>query len=429
MRILMFTWEFPPLITGGLGTACYGIVRALLKQGIEVDLVLPTKEEVYFPLRKKEDVDILPVLYLDEKKKIGSFDDIESKLKILGFATMPETYISTRTVEKFEQIFLRKTNERYVDYIDIMKENVVGEEGVFRKVKELAVRARNFARKLDFDFIHVHDWLTFPAGVVSKNETGKKLVAHIHATEFDRSTPSGDERIHKIEYSGLNSADRVIAVSNYTADMIIRRYMVPPRRINVVHNAHEAESFDRSNKKRVFKGPCILFLGRITLQKGPDYFLEVAKRILSKHPDARFIMAGAGDMRNKILHRSANYRLKNKFLFSTGFLKRKEVQEIFSISDIFILSSVSEPFGIVPLEAMSYGIPAIISKQSGVSEVLENAIKVDFWDIDKMVEKIEFLLQNTEKRKEIGEKGKQEIERMCWDNAAEKIKYIYEELS
>jgi glycosyltransferase involved in cell wall biosynthesis len=221
----------------------------------------------------------------------------------------------------------------------------------------------------------------------------------------------------------MHAADAVIAVSRYTSNLVFNQYRIDLNKLHIVHKAHEHD-FDVLTKKKKFKGPVILFLGRITLQKGPDYFLEVGNRIVKKHSDAKFIMAGSGDMENQIIHRSAYYKLKNNFLF-TGFLKRQDVFEIFSFTDIYVLTSVSEPFGIAPLEAMSFGIPAIISSRSGVAEVVDNAIKIDFWDIDRLTSSIEYLINNPKKRKEIGEKSKKEVETIRWQTASEKIKKIY----
>jgi len=400
MRILMFTWEFPPLISGGLGTACYGIVKGLLKKGIEVDLVLPTREEVYFPLRKVSDVDDLPVKFISPAKEIEYtstvFKDSTERYSYIGISSVPESYISVTEVQTFYEYFKNFTEKfeykSRIPFNEVLN-NIMGSENIFEKVKEFTFRAQRYARILEYDLIHAHDWLTYPAGIIAKTVSGKKLICHIHATEFDRAGGAGDERIHKIEYSGMTEADSVIAVSKYTAEMVISRYSIDTGKINVVHNAHNINIQESEDKKRIFKDPVVLFLGRITLQKGPDYFLEAARIILSRYPKVRFVMAGAGDMETKIVHKSAKYRLKNRFLF-TGFLNAAHVAEMFLSSDIYVLSSVSEPFGIAPLEAMSYGLATIISKQSGVAEVINNAIKIDFWDVKLLAEQIIRLIED-----------------------------------
>ncbi len=432
MKVLMFTWEFPPLISGGLGTACYGIVKGLLKKDVEVDLVLPTKEEVYFPLRKVTDVDDLPVKFISPSKEIEYSNTVfktnTERFRYVGISSVPESYISVSEIQTFYEYFKNFT-ERFeyrtkVPFQEILN-NIMGSESIFEKVKEFTLRAQRYAQTLEYDVIHAHDWLTYPAGIIAKTVSGRKLVCHMHATEFDRSGGAGDERIHKIEYSGMTEADSVIAVSRYTAEMVISRYQIDTGKINVVHNAHNIDIKNFEGRKRIFKDPVILFLGRITLQKGPDYFLEAARIILEKYPRVRFVMAGAGDMEKKIVHKSAKYRLKNRFLF-TGFLNAAHVAEMFANSDIYVLSSVSEPFGIAPLEAMSYGLATIISKQSGVAEVIENAIKIDFWDVQLLADELIRLIEDPVARKELGEKGRHEVELIKWDKACEEIIKVYE---
>ena len=431
MRVLMFTWEFPPLISGGLGTACYGIVKGLLKKGVEVDLVLPTREEVYFPLRKVSDVDDLPVKFISPAKEIEYtstvFKDSTERYSYIGISSVPESYISVTEVQTFYEYFKNFTEKfeykSRIPFNEVLN-NIMGSENIFEKVKEFTFRAQRYAQALEYDLIHAHDWLTYPAGIIAKTVSGKKLVCHMHATEFDRAGGAGDERIHKIEYSGMTEADSVIAVSKYTAEMVISRYQIDTGKINVVHNAHNINIQESEGKKRIFKDPVVLFLGRITLQKGPDYFLEAARIILSRYPKVRFVMAGAGDMETKIVHKSAKYRLKNRFLF-TGFLNAAHVAEMFLSSDIYVLSSVSEPFGIAPLEAMSYGLATIISKQSGVAEVINNAIKIDFWDVKLLAEQIIRLIEDPAFRKDLGEKGRHEVEQIKWDSACDEIIKVY----
>jgi len=437
MKILMFTWEFPPLIAGGLAMACYGMVKALLQSGIEVDLVLPTKDMVYFPLRKVEDADTLPVVFLDpikhkEYERI-THETLTKRLEYLGVSFSPETYINgselkswTKVVEKVVVEKHHHTTIQEKIWQDL-KIYLLGEENIFKKVQELTVRAEKFAKTLDFDLIHSHDWLTYPAGMLAKRLTGKPLIAHMHATEFDRSGGVGDERIHNLEYDGMSYADRVICVSKYTANMVISRYHINSGKIRIIHNAYDVGDLIADQKDRIFKGPTILFLGRITLQKGPDYFIEIANEVLKVHPHARFIMAGTGDMSRKLLHRSAFLRLRNRFIFA-GFLNRKQVETILNSVDIYILPSVSEPFGIAPLEAMAYGVTAIISKQSGVSEVVNHAYKVDFWDTKKMSEIVNYLIENPDECQEMGEKGRLEVQSIGWSEAADKIISVYDEM-
>lgn len=436
MKILMYSWEFPPLISGGLAMACYGMVKALLSQGIKIDLVLPTKEMVYFPLREESDADTLPAVFLDpvvQSKFIQrKFETLQEKLDFIGISSHPESYFQLAEINDFLTVKADywKSETVTVEEHELWEEmttHLQGDEDLMKKVQEYTVRAERFASALSYDLIHAHDWLTYPAGMLSKKISQKPLVVHIHATEFDRAGGPGDERIHKIEHAGMMYADLVIAVSQYTAQMIMSRYMIDTGRIRIVHNAFSMPDDAVYTKQRLFKGPTILFLGRITIQKGPDYFLEVAERVLKVHPNARFIMAGTGDMSRKLLRRSALLRMKNRFLFS-GFLNRKQVERVLRASDIYVLPSVSEPFGIAPLEAMAYGITAIISKQSGVAEVVNHAFKIDYWDVDLMADTINHLIEHPEQCKKMGTEGKHEVNRIQWDDAANKIRGHYSAL-
>ncbi len=434
MKVLMFTWEFPPLISGGLGMACYGMVKAL--QGIKIDLVLPTKEMVYFPLREVSDVDTLPTVFMDpvmhKEFSQRTFSTATERLDYIGITSIPETYFQLADMRHFVTRFQKEYLVENVSYEEHeiwedMTAHLTGDEDLMRKVQEYTLRAERFARDLDYNLIHAHDWLTYPAGMLARKISKKPLVVHIHATEFDRAGGPGDERIHKIEHAGMMYADKVIAVSQYTAQMIMSRYRIDTGKTSIVHNAFTVEEDQVRTKRRIFKGPTILFLGRITLQKGPDYYLEVADRVLKTHPEARFIMAGTGDMARKLLRRSASLKMRNRFLF-TGFLNRKQVEDILRASDIYVLPSVSEPFGISPLEAMAFGVTSIISKQSGVAEVVNHAFKIDYWDVDLMADTINHLIENPAKCTKIGIDGMREVNLIHWNEAGEKIRKIYSSL-
>lgn len=437
MKILMLTWEFPPLIAGGLGMAVYGMVKHLLELNNEIYMILPTKYDVYFYLKNQEDLENLKPIFInyDEKEVF----DIEVKEKnisfyaALGLSYLPETYFVSDDYYKFYEIFFEReyTYSKILPFYVVkeIEETLESRGGLFAKVKDYTLRVNRIVQKIDFDIVHCHDWLTYPAGLLIKFKYNKKLVSHIHATEFDRAGNNpGDDRIHKVEYAGLTYAERVIAVSNYTANIIIYRYKIDTKKIRVIHNAFYLKNIDLKGEiKKIIKRPVVLFLGRITLQKGPDYFLEVARKVLEKNKNVLFIMVGAGDMQRKIIHKSAYYKLKANFIFSS-FLNRQQVEKILAMSDIFILPSVSEPFGIAPLEAMAAGLVAIISKQSGVAELVHNSYKVDFWDVDKMVEIIIDLLNNPDKMKEIGLKGAKEVTKINWLRVAKEINKVYEEL-
>ncbi len=425
----MLTWEFPPFISGGLGMACYGLTKALLEKGVKADLLLPTTEDVYFPLNRTEDVDSLPMVFLTLPKKKAPVPyysmELNERLRAVGLSPIPESYITPGfNFEKvLEYFWLLKKHHLRSDF-EKMSVYLRGQENIFKKVQEFTALAIRHAHSFSCDVIHVHDWLAYPAGILLKDMLRKPLVAHIHATEFDRAGGVGDERIHNIEYAGLMAADRVVAVSQYTARMIMDRYAIPSEKIDVVHNAFSVSADASYHRRKIFKDPLILFMGRITIQKGPDYFIEVARKVLDRYPKARFVMAGTGDMFQKMLRRSAMKKMRDRFLF-TGFLDREKVERILTATDIFVLPSVSEPFGIAPLEAMAFGSVAIVSKQSGVAEVVKNAFVVDFWDVEKTTDIIVELLEEPAKREKIAKAGQKEVMAIGWRDAATRLHESY----
>lgn len=434
MRVLVLTWEFPPFISGGLGMACYGLIKALLELGVEVDMILPTTEDVIFTLRCPEDADNLPFIPLDPRSPrleyISSarrMADIRERLRAVGMSEHPESYLSPDVnYEKFFDVDWRSYfTWSAVSSIEDLRIQLRGSENLFKKVREYTSRVVKYSPMFKYDLIHVHDWLTYPAGIMLKGIMKRPMVAHMHATEFDRAGGIGDERIHKIEYAGLTAANLIIAVSRYTSRMVIDRYLIDPQKIRVVHNAYSV-SMKIPERRGIFKQPLVLFLGRITLQKGPDYFLNVANNVLAKYPNVHFVMAGSGDMFYRIVRGAAAKRLKDRFLFA-GFLNRDQVERILLATDIFVLPSVSEPFGIAPLEAMAYGAVAIVSKQSGVSEVIKNAYKIDFWDVDEMSKVIIGLLKNSDQRIAMAKAGRDEAMAIEWQRAAKSTEAVYRE--
>jgi len=429
MKVLMLTWEFPPFITGGLGMACYGLVRSLLLKGVQVLLVLPSETLFYFHLKKIEDADNLPQVFLTKKPQ-KKFETVEQRLIYYGVSSGPGVYKSSQGGYGFTKSAQSSAGSENIFKKEAQGDpnnNFYGHEDTFRQMNVYTVRLLQLIRHLDFDVIHAHDWVTYPAALSLRSFKGKPLVCHIHSTEFDRAGGTGDSRIHAIEKSGLTMCDRVITVSKYTSSIIVNKYGIDPSKIRVIYNAYQIHK-KRLKRTRIFKDPVVLFLGRITLQKGPEYFLRVAKKVIDLYPDVRFIMAGEGDMEKALIYKSARYKLHTRFLF-TGFLKRNDVERILSASDIILLPSVSEPFGIAPLEAMSFGVAALISKQSGVSEIVQNAYKINFWDIDQMAGAIISLVKDPQKLKKVGEAGAKEVEKIGWDKAGSSIKKAYEELT
>ena len=324
--------------------------------------------------------------------------------------------------------------ENYVEHIGTTvfseKYEFSGKYGdnILDEVKRYALIATEIVHNNQFDIIHAHDWLAYEAGIAAKKISGAPLVVHMHATEFDRSGEHVNQVVYEIEKRGMEAADMVVAVSNLTRNIIIDKYGIHPDKVKVVHNA--VESVDKrlfAHEQKHVKEKIVTFLGRVTFQKGPDYFVEAAHKILQKDDNVRFVMAGSGDMLNKIIRRVAALGIANRFHF-TGFLKGEDVDRMFAHSDVYVMPSVSEPFGISPLEAMRSNVPVIISKQSGVSEILKYALKVDFWDIDAMADYIYGLLHYDGISKMFKKFGKTEVDNLKWEFAAKKLLKIYKDL-
>jgi glycogen(starch) synthase len=286
-------------------------------------------------------------------------------------------------------------------------------------------KAGVLAKEEDFDVIHCHDWMTVHAGMEARRSSGRPFIYHVHSLEFDRSGEHINRRVYDIERQGLESADHIISVSHYTKKMIVERYGIKPQKVKVVHNAvSQKEGRERNHDRKMTDHKIVLFLGRITFQKGPDTFIEAAARVLEKIPSAVFVMAGSGDMMPRMVERVALLRMGRHFHF-TGFIRGEEVERIYSMSDLYVMPSVSEPFGISPLEAVLFDVPVIISKQSGVSEILNHALKVDFWDVNELSNKIIAVLTYPALVKEMTDRAREEIAKIQWDAAAEKIVSVY----
>lgn len=428
MRVLMLTWEYPPFIVGGLGMACYGLFKALAELGVNIKMILPTKEEVFYEINTPEEAD-----FPSAKSENGiKLDPIPLRFLPLIYELPEESvYSSIKEIIPYiypkglpqKTLYLKEIPEEVLERINFI---LAQTNNLITKVRIYTQNVLKIASKISFDLIHAHDWLTYPAGLFLKKVFKKPFLAHIHATEFDRALGFGHPLVHEIEYLGLNYADKVIAVSNYTKDIIREHYFVPEEKIEVVHNAFTAKRVYPEKKKK-FKMPVILFLGRLTPQKGPKIFLEIAKRVFEQYSKVRFVIAGAGEMERELMLEASSLGIGTHIMF-TGFLTREEVEEALSLADIVVMPSVSEPFGIVALEALFFGCALIISKQSGASEVIKNAFKVDFWDIEKMVNIILELLNNPEQLKNIQTRGKEEAKQFTWLIPAQKTKIIYEKM-
>ena len=427
MKALMFGWEFPPHIAGGLGTACYGMTRGLARNGVEVVFVMPRAYG-------DEDQRFVRVVNASDVETIGTRDhefseELLEKVSFIHIDSNMLPYISPEEYAAYHDEFVR--NGRTHEWTDVWKQRYTfsGKYGanLMEEVARYAMVAAQVAKDLEgqFDVIHAHDWLTYFAGIAAKRVSGKPLVVHMHATEFDRSGENINRRVYAIEKAGMQAADRVIAVSELTRRIVIGKYGIPAEKVVTVHNAVRFGESEDAVPERAVKDKVVTFLGRITYQKGPDYFVEAAAKVLQRVPDVRFVMAGSGDLMNHVVRRVAQLGIADRFHF-TGFLKGGEVQRMFRLSDVYVMPSVSEPFGISPLEAMRSGVPVIISRQSGVAEVLDYAIKVNYWDVDALADAIYGLLTYPALGRMFASKGLEEVTGLKWTNAAAKIKTVYE---
>lgn len=470
-------------MAGGLGTAVEGLTRSLVKKGHEIVFVLPQT----VPKGHQSHVELIGPRVLAQRAKslregLMSPQPVASNIQQLSSTvqkrTKTEQLIETLT-HRIEQVNTEATSsypgidthntlgqmieqikiERAINddhseslqdprgfiglssasatqiadtfdsVVDSVKQLGTGDSGygsdLFGDAQRYAKLVAALGLTEQFDVIHAHDWLTYPAGLLLKQITGKPLICHIHATEFDRSGEHINQQVYDIERAGMNGADRVIAVSRLTKAVVHKRYSVPDEKIDVVYNGvaqHEAqpqrgaaiESDDR----------IVLFLGRITMQKGPEYFIQAAKRVLEKVENVKFVVAGSGDMAVRMIEHAASIGIGHKVLF-TGFLRGRDVDRVYQMADCYVMPSVSEPFGIAPLEAMRNDVPVIVSKQSGVSEVLTHALKVDFWDTDEIANKIVAVLRYPPLGQTLREHGRFELRGLNWDGAAEKCVKVY----
>jgi len=387
----MFGWEFPPYNSGGLGVACRGLTRALVRNDVEVIFVLPKK----IPITP----DFMQMLFAD---KISSVTIRNVDTLLSPYATVSSYY------EEYKSL-----------------KSGIYKGTLYEEVLRYAECAKQIAREENFDIIYTHDWLSFRAGIEAKKISNKPHIAHIHATEFDRC--GGDnvnEKIAVIEKEGLKLADCVIAVSNYTKNIIVNKYEIPREKVSVVYNGIDKEDFPNYNKKseklknlKKNGTKIVLFVGRLTLQKGLDYFLSAAKKSLDYDKNIMFVIAGTGDMERQIIRQVSEMGISDKVLFM-GFVRGDELQDVYKVADLYIMPSVSEPFGITALESMLHSTPTMVSKQSGVSEVTNHVLKVNFWDTDEMANKILAVVRHEVLQEQLSENGFKEVKGLTWDASA-----------
>ncbi|OFZ53094.1 MAG: hypothetical protein A2428_09695 [Bdellovibrionales bacterium RIFOXYC1_FULL_54_43] len=489
MKVLMLGWEYPPHISGGLGTACEGLSRALSRQGVNIDFVVPhlfggedaphmrlmdpskVSGRVEAPMHKSVSevwVEGQNPLLGDEPGAVSARAALLAEMGISGkpgeqgAAGVKDPNINVIKIPSFLSPYLNAASFKrkrrglfgkgglgledeafllQLETLDeilpplirsLLPESVSAGGGaehytgdLFQEVGRFAARALGLIKNRDYDVIHAHDWMTFPAAVALKALTGLPLVLHVHSLEYDRCGGNGNWQIEQIEKAGLDAADQVIAVSYYTRSLIHQRHGVPLGKIGVVHNGvYAREMVSRYRQEQAWPSKIVLFLGRVTFQKGPDYFVEAAARVIPHVPDVLFVMAGSGDMLPRMVERVNELGISNNFLF-TGFLKGQEVEKMFSMADLYVMPSVSEPFGISALEAISFQSPVIISRQSGVSEVLSHALKVNFWDVDQLANLIVSVLKYPELGQDISLMAGEEVRRLRWDASAVKTIELY----
>jgi glycogen synthase len=439
IRVLMFGWEFPPHISGGLGTACYGLSKSLSRQEVQVLFVVPraygdedsqsiailNASEVVVPVSKSM------ARRLPPKERAGG--KIASGILTIPVPAAISPYMAP-SHDLYLQPELNRWNYTLAEEATELEETIKGKRYTFsgtygshlmEEIKRYAEVAREIASQYEFDVIHAHDWLTYACGVEAKRISGKPLVVHMHATEYDRAGENIDKRVFKIEKDGMVRADKVITVSNWTKHILVERYGISENKIVVVYNGvMPKKKTNRAFSLPPIHKPVVTFLGRITRQKGPQYFIDAAQQVLMKVKDAHFVMAGSGDMLPAMIERVAKLRLSSRFHF-TGFLKGDQVDRIWQLTNVYVMPSISEPFGISPLEAAQAGVPVIISKQSGVAEVLKNSIKVDFWNIKALANAITRLLTRKQMANRLKENSGKEIRKITWGQAARKVRAVY----
>lgn len=417
MKVLMFGWEFPPHILGGLGTASYGLTKGMAEQkDMEITFCIPKPWG-------DEDQSFLNIIGMNSTPVVWkdvNWEQVQSKV---GSYMNPQLYYDLR-----DNIY---ADFRYINTNELGCIEFSGRypENLHEEINNYSIVAGVVARQQSYDIIHSHDWLTYPAGIHAKNISGKPLVIHVHATDFDRSRGNVNPTVYAIEKNGMDYADHIMCVSELTRQTVIHKYHQDPSKVSTVHNAVSPLSAEIENivPKKNEDEKVVTFLGRITMQKGPEYFVEAAAMVLHRTRNVRFVMAGSGDMMNEMIRLVARRGIADRFHFP-GFMKGNQVYEMLKASDVYIMPSVSEPFGISPLEAMQCSVPTIISKQSGCAEILDKCIKTDYWDIHAMADAIYSICTYPAMYEYLKEEGKKEVDNIKWEDVGLKVRRIYEKV-
>ena len=399
MRVLTFGWEFPPVKTGGLGVACQGLTRELCDEGIEVLFVLPRTQKT-------------------EGSAQSRFADIDKNIQIREIESPLVPYQSSGTS---------------FAYYDALTKQKLFSRSLIEEVHRYAHQASIIASQENFDLIHAHDWTSYLAGLAAKAVSGKPLIVHVHATSYDQAASDNvDPEIFAIEERAFREADKVVTVSALTKNLIVTKHGANPDKVEVIHNGcdtHEPPRYQPVLAELKAQGKkIVLYHGRITIQKGVDYFVNAARRVVDVNPDVVFVISGSGDMERQIMHQVGAMALSRHVIFA-GALWDEERDRMYQTADLVVMPSVSEPFGLVPLESIQHGTASLITKQSGVAEVLTHVLKVDFWDIEEMANKIVAALRYEQMNGQLVREGKKEIVKLSWRNAADKVKNLYQNLT
>lgn len=406
-RVLMIGWEFPPLQAGGLGVACEGLVRAL-RLFIDITFVVPVFDE-------RMQMEGVRVMGMDREAADLEITSAEWG-RLSGELPQLDYYmLDARVSDELRAGFLKQEYLKRASMGEVLGDGQVYGPELMRKVATYAEAVAAVFGQGEFDLIHAHDWLTYPAAVRLKKKTGKPLLLHVHALETDRAGPGVRNAIYQVERFGLHMCDRVIAVSEYTRNLIVEHYQVPADKIEAVHNGIDPQKVFRAEHHVPEK--IVAFVGRLTHQKGPFFLLETAMKVIARYPEVRFVVAGTGDKMKEMINWTAYKGLSRHFLF-TGHVTRQKVAQLLSVADVYFMPSVSEPFGLSAVEAAQFGIPCVISRQSGVSELLVHALKADYWDTDTFAEHIIRLLTDSiEHGQQVGLQNG-DLQNISWDLAA-----------
>ncbi len=423
MRVLLIGWEYPPHIAGGLGIACEGLARSLAARGHQVRFLLPRLygDEPRVPGLELTAPEIPADLTPAERARLEQgLSDLAHSVEVISpYDSHAYAQGDGGVSRSFGRLGTGGTLE------------LEGGYGLrlYREIGVYAEMAAIMARRQKPDIIYAHDWMCYPAGLAAKAASGSPLVCHVHATEFDRSGDHPNQYVYDLEHRAVHECDHVIAVSRYTKDILVNRYAVPASKVSVVYNGVDLDRAGgpAGQGERPIRDQVVLFLGRMTFQKGPDYFVRAAQLVIQRMPNVRFVMAGGGDMYHRMIEFAADLGIGAHFHY-TGPLSREDVRRLYRTSDLYILPSVSEPFGITPLEAISHGVPVIISKQAGVGELVEGCLKVDFWNVEELAEKIVTLLRNAVLADSLREQSQAEVRRITWGRSAEKLESVFESL-